>query len=40
MDAKEREWGRVVILNFEFWILNEEEFEEAACSMSLITNHQ
>jgi hypothetical protein len=28
------------ILNFEFRILNEEEFEEAAFSMSLITNHQ
>jgi hypothetical protein len=28
------------ILNFKFWILNEEEFEEVTFSMSLITNHQ
>jgi hypothetical protein len=28
------------ILNFKFWILNEEEDEEAASTMSLITNHQ
>jgi hypothetical protein len=28
------------ILNFKIWILNEEEDEEAAFFMSLITNNQ
>ena len=29
MEADEREWGRVVILKFKFWILNQEKNEEA-----------